>query len=161
MRRTDRIGNSEKDLGRFRLEIGCKFLSATVFSHWSNLSFPSLEGLKSKPRVQALLFNLSVVWCSTRLSVRSCIWITTTPCNVTGLGRSGWKAAWRKRALGCWSTAGWTCASSVPRWPRRPTASWLVSGTAWPAGAGRGSCLCTRHWWGCTLREGQQGWWRG
>jgi len=27
--------------------------------------------------------------------------------------------------------------SSVPRWPRRPTASWLVSGTVWPAGAGR------------------------
>ena len=22
-----------------------------------------------------------------------------------GLGKSGWKAAWRKRTLGCWSTA--------------------------------------------------------
>jgi len=36
--------------------------------------------------------------------------------------------------------------NSVPRWPRRPTASWLVSGTAWPAGVGRGSCPCARHW---------------
>jgi len=27
--------------------------------------------------------------------------------------------------------------NSVPRWPRRPTASWLVSGTVWPAGVGR------------------------
>jgi len=26
--------------------------------------------------------------------------------------------------------------SSVPRWPRRPMASWLVSGTVRPAGAG-------------------------
>ena len=26
---------------------------------------------------------------------------------------------------------------SVPRWPRRPMASWLVSGTVWPAGVGR------------------------
>jgi len=26
--------------------------------------------------------------------------------------------------------------SSVPRWPRRPTASWLPSGILWPAGGG-------------------------
>ena len=26
---------------------------------------------------------------------------------------------------------------SVPRWPRRPMASWLVSETVWPAGTGR------------------------
>jgi len=75
----------------------------------------------------------------------------------------------------------WTWASSVPRWPRRPTAPWLRSGTVWPAGAGRWSCPCTRHWWGRTSnnrfsfgplttrrtlrcwsvsREGQQGWWK-
>jgi len=28
-------------------------------------------------------------------------------------------------------------SSSVPRWPRRPMASWLVSGIVWPAGVGR------------------------
>lgn len=33
----ERSGNPEKDLVRFRLEIGCKFLSATIFSHWKNL----------------------------------------------------------------------------------------------------------------------------
>ena len=38
----------------------------------------------------------------------------------------------------------------MPRWPRRPTASWLVSGIVWPAGVGRWSCPCTRHWWGHT-----------
>ena len=36
---------------------------------------------------------------------------------------SSWKAARQKRTLGCWLTAGWTWASSVLRWPRRPTAS--------------------------------------
>ena len=79
------------------------------------------------------------------------------------------------------SSPGWTWASSVPRWPRRPTAFWLVSGIAWPAGVERWWCPCTRHWWGCTSstvfsfgplttrrtlrcwsmsREGQQGQWR-
>ena len=68
----------------------------------------------------------------------SCSWVTTTPCNATGLGRSGWKAAWWKRTWRCWLTTGWTWASSVARWPRRPMASWLVSGMVWPVGAGRG-----------------------
>ena len=101
--------------------------------------------------------------------------------HATGLGKSGWKAAWKKRTLRCWSIAGWTWASSVPRWPRRPTASWLVSGTVWPAGAGRWLCPSTQRWWGqtsstvfsfgpLTIRktwscwsvstEEQQGWWR-
>jgi len=35
-----------------------------------------------------------------------CTWVTTTPCNATGLGRSGWKAAQRKRTLECWSIDG-------------------------------------------------------
>ena len=55
----------------------------------------------------------------------------------------GWKAAW-----GCWSTSGWTWASSVPRWPRRPTASWLGSGIVRPVAVGWRSCPCTQHWWG-------------
>ena len=90
------------------------------------------------------------VWGSTRRSAGSCTWVTTTPCNATGLGSSGWKATQQKRTLGCWSTASWTWASSVPRWPRRPMASWLVSGIVWPAGAGRWSCPCAQHWWGLT-----------
>ena len=61
------------------------------------------------------------------------------------------------------------------------TASWLVSGMVWPAGEGRWSSPCTRHWWGhtsntvfsfgplttrrtlscwSTSKEGQQSWWR-
>ena len=116
-----------------------------------------------------------------RLSARSCTWVTTTPCNAIGLGKSGWKAAWQKRTWGCWSTAGWIWGSSVPRWPRRPIASWLVSEIVQPAGLGKRSSLCSWHWWDCTLdtvfsfgtlttrqtlrcwstsKEEQQSWWR-
>jgi len=42
----------------------------------------------------------------TRPNARSFAWVTTAPCNATGLGRSGWKAAQQKRTWGCWSTAG-------------------------------------------------------
>ena len=110
----------------------------------------------------------------------SSTWVTTAPCNATGLGRSGWKAAWQKRTWECWLTAGWTWASSVPRWPRGPTASWLVSGIVWPAGVGRWLSPCAWHGWGRTsstvfsfgspstrklrcwsmFKEGQQSWWR-
>ena len=31
--------------------------------------------------------------------------VTTTPCSATGLGKSGWKAAWWRRTWGCWLTA--------------------------------------------------------
>ncbi|PKU36860.1 rna-directed dna polymerase from mobile element jockey- hypothetical protein [Limosa lapponica baueri] len=31
----------------------------------------------------------------------------------------------------------WLNMSSVPKWPRRPTTSWLVSGIVWPAGLGK------------------------
>ena len=92
----------------------------------------------------------STVWGSTKPSAGSCTWVTTTPCNATGLGRSGWKADKQKRTLRCWLTVGWTWASSVPRWPRRPTASWFVSGIVWPAGAGRWS-------WEVDLRVQQSG----
>ena len=37
---------------------------------------------------------------------RSYTWATATPCNATGLGKSGWKAAQQRRTWGCWSTAG-------------------------------------------------------
>uniref|UniRef100_A0A8C0EZE0 Delta-1-pyrroline-5-carboxylate dehydrogenase, mitochondrial n=2 Tax=Strigidae TaxID=30459 RepID=A0A8C0EZE0_BUBBB len=45
--------------------------------------------------------------------------------------------------VSCLETTG---ASSVPRWPRRPMVSWLVSALAWPAGTGKGSFPCTQHW---------------
>ena len=42
-----------------------------------------------------------------RLSAGSCTWLTRTPGNARGLRKkSGWKAAWRKRTWGCWSSAG-------------------------------------------------------
>ena len=89
-------------------------------------------------------------------------------------GKGGWKAAWWKMTWGCRIRA-----ASVPRWPRRPTASWLLLGIVWPAGVEKWSCLCAQHWWGYTSstvfsfgplttrrtlrcwsvsREGQRGW---
>jgi len=91
-----------------------------------------------------------IVWDSTRPSAGSCTSATTTPCNATGLGKSGWKAAWWKRTLGCWSTGSWTWTSSVPRWPRKPRESWPVSDVVWPAGVGKQSSPCAGHWWGRT-----------
>jgi len=77
-------------------------------------------------------------------------------------------------------TWGYWWASGVPRWPRRPMASWSVSEVEQPVGARTWLSLCTQHWWGCTSstvfglgpvttrktlrpwgmsREGQQSWW--
>ncbi|PKU35437.1 rna-directed dna polymerase from mobile element jockey-like [Limosa lapponica baueri] len=41
----------------------------------------------------------------TRPSPESCTWVTTIPCSATGLGESGWRAAWEKRTWGYWSRA--------------------------------------------------------
>ena len=90
-------------------------------------------------------------WVSKGPSVGSCILVTTTPGNPTGLGRSGWKAARWKGTLVYWWTVSWIWASSVPRWPRRPMASWLVSQMVWWARLEKLSCPCTQHWWDLTL----------
>lgn len=55
-----------------------------------------------------------------------------------------WKGTWGDR-----STAGWIQASSMLRWPGRPTSSWLVSETVWPAG--KWLFPCAQLWWGHTL----------
>ena len=66
-------------------------------------------------------------------------------------GRVAGKLPGRKRPGDTGRQPARIWASSEPRWPRRPTASWLVSGIVWPAGVGRWACPCTWHWWGCTL----------
>jgi len=50
------------------------------------------------------------------------------------LGEGWLESCPAEKDQGCWPV--W--ASSVPRWPRRPTASRLVSGIVWP-GLGKGS----------------------
>lgn len=88
---------------------------------------------------------------------------------------------WQKRTWSCWSTAGWTQVSSVPRWPRRLMTSLPASEIVWPQGLGGNHALvCTWHCWyappvlcsgfGSSLQEGykfagmcrveQQNWWR-
>lgn len=91
-----------------------------------------------------------IVGHSTRENGRCHTLVTTTPCSDTDLGKSGWKTAQKRRIWGCWSTAGWTWASSVSRYPRRPMASWLLSEIMWPAGLGNWLSLCTWYSYDCT-----------
>ena len=51
-----------------------------------------------------------VVWSSTRLSAGSCTWVTTIPCNATGLGRVAGKLPSGKGPRG----AGWQPAEHEP-----------------------------------------------
>jgi len=87
-------------------------------------------------------FVIHLIWCSRRLNVGCYTWVMTTPWSSMAPGKSGWEAAWQKRSWGCWSTAMWTWVSSVPRWPRRPMASWPASEIVWPAGLGKWLSPC-------------------
>ena len=75
---------------------------------------------------------------------RSCTWGGTTPCIITGLGWTCWRAAvWRGTWVSWWT--GWPWASSVPWLPRRPMAFWDSLGRVWPAGRGRFFLPSTLH----------------
>jgi len=39
-----------------------------------------------------------------------------------------------------------TMSQQCAQGAKKANASWLLSGTVWPAGVGRGSCPCTWHW---------------
>lgn len=63
-----------------------------------------------------------------------------SPGNATGLGQSGWRAAWRRRTWACWLMFSGTWIKCV-QVAKKSMASWLVSETALPTGAGRVTIL--------------------
>ena len=87
-------------------------------------------------------------WSSARASAGSCTWGGTTPCISTGLGRTCWRAALRRRTWECWWTTGWPWASSMPFLPRRLVGYWDALGGAWPSGQGRFSFPSALRYWG-------------
>jgi len=76
-------------------------VSSQLTPSWVGVSICSSEGRVWRGIWTGWIDGLrSAVWGSTRPSAKSCTSVTTTPRNATGLGKSGWKAAQRKRTLG-------------------------------------------------------------
>lgn len=89
-----------------------------------------------------------VVWGSAKSSVRSCPWVTTTPCKATGRRRVATKLPSGNTLEGSGQQhlkVRQEFFLKKPRGPRDPVASWPVSAIVWPAEPGQGF-----SWWGRT-----------
>lgn len=77
---------------------------------------------------------------STRPSAQSCTLVRTIPRINTGCVENDFRAALRRRILGCWLMKDSTWAGHVHLQPRRPTVPWAASRKACPAGQERWFC---------------------
>lgn len=61
--------------------------------------------------------------------------------------REDWKVAQQKRSWGYKSTASWTWARCVPKWPGIPMVPWLALEIGYSASVGKEFSPCIQHCW--------------
>lgn len=66
-----------------------------------------------------------------KVNTRSCTWVITITCTASDLRKNGWKSCLAEKDLWVLVIASWTQDSSLPRWPRVPMTSWIVSEIMW------------------------------
>jgi len=85
-------------------ELSAPSVSLQMTPSWAGVSICSRVGMLCREIWTGSMGQDQLYEVHTRPSAGSCTSVTT-PCNATGLGKSGWKAAQWKKILGCWLIA--------------------------------------------------------